>query len=125
MQILMCPPDTCFATGGCTGSRIIDKQPVVCGIDTRNADVGTTYALRYVVYNSAGMKATVQRVISVVSPCDSGQYLCGNTCSGVSQEGPFLACVPLLACAHQLRPGFSGVCPDSTLLACTHHLRHG
>ena len=94
----MCPPDTCFATGGCTGSRVIDKQPVVCGIDTVNADVGTTYALQYVAYNSAGMKATVQRVISVVSPCDSGQYLCGNTCSGVSQEGPFLACVPLLAC---------------------------
>ena len=94
MQILMCPPDTCLATGGCTGSRVIEKQPVVCGIDTMNADIGTTYTLRYVVYNSAGMKATVQRVISVVSPCVSGQYLCGNACSGVSHGGPFLVCAP-------------------------------
>ena len=93
MQVLMCPPDTCLATGGgCDGSRIIDKQPVVCGVDTVNADVGTTYTLRYAVYNSAGMKATVERIISVVSPCDSGQFLCGTTCSGVSQGGPFLGC---------------------------------
>ena len=80
----MCPPDTCLATGGCIGSRVIDKQPVVCGIDTVNADIGTTYTLRYAVYNSAGAKATVQRVILVVNPCENGQYLCGSTCSAVS-----------------------------------------
>ena len=80
----MCPPDTCLSTGGCIGSRVTDKQPVACGIDTVNADIGTTYTLCYVVYNSAGMEATVQRIITVVSPCDSGQYLCGSTCSAVS-----------------------------------------
>ena len=83
-QVLMCPPDTCLATGGCIGSRVTDKQPVACGVDTVNANIGTTYTLRYVVYNSAGMEATVQRIITVVSPCDSGQYLCGSTCSAVS-----------------------------------------
>ena len=79
----MCPPDGCLATG-CVGSRIADKQPVACGVDTVNADIGTTYTVTYVVYNSAGMEATAQRVISVISPCDSGQYLCGSTCSAVS-----------------------------------------
>ena len=83
----MCPPDGCLATG-CVGSRIADKQPVACGIDTTNADIGTTYTLSYVVYNSAGMEATAQRVISVISPCDSGQYLCGSTCSAVSGVSP-------------------------------------
>ena len=89
MQILMCPPDTCLTTGGgCTGSRVTDKQPVACGVDTVNADVGTTYTLIYAVYNSAGVKATVQRVITVVSPCGSGQYLCGSNCSAVSMHRP-------------------------------------
>ena len=82
----MCPPDGCLATG-CVGSRIADKQPVACGVDTVNADIGTTYTVTYVVYNSAGMEATAQRVISVISPCDSGQYLCGSTCSAVSTAG--------------------------------------
>ena len=74
---------------GCVGSRIADKQPVACGIDTTNADIGTTYTLSYVVYNSAGMEARAQRVITVVSPCDTGQYLCGSVCSAVSA-----ACFP-------------------------------
>ncbi len=79
----MCPPAGCLATG-CIGSRVTDKQPIACGIDTTLADVGTTFTLTYVVYNSAGLVATVQRVISVVSPCASGEYLCGETCSAVS-----------------------------------------
>ena len=68
---------------GCIGSRVTDKQPIACSIDTITADVGTTFTLVYKVYNSAGLEATVQRVISVISPCDSGQYLCGDTCSSV------------------------------------------
>jgi len=44
----MCPPDDCLSTG-CAGSLVSDKQPVACGIDTLNADIGTTYTLTYVV----------------------------------------------------------------------------
>ena len=44
----MCPPDGCLATG-CVGSLVSDKQPVACGIDTVNADVGQTYTLTYAV----------------------------------------------------------------------------
>ena len=44
----MCPPDGCLATG-CVGSLVTDKQPVACGIDTVNADIGQTYTLTYVV----------------------------------------------------------------------------
>ena len=47
-QVLMCPPDGCLATG-CVGSLVTDKQPVVCGIDTINADIGQTYTLTFVV----------------------------------------------------------------------------
>lgn len=82
----MCPPDNCLVTG-CIGSRVSDKQPIACGIDTTNADVGTTYTLTYAVYNSAGLKAVAQRVISVVSPCSRGQFLCGGVCRAVRREG--------------------------------------
>ncbi len=85
----MCPPDGCLATG-CIGSRVSDKQPVACGVDTTLADVGTTFTLRYVVYNSAGQEATVQRVISVISPCATGQFLCGEICSAVGPLGSWI-----------------------------------
>lgn len=78
----MCPPDNCEATG-CVGHRVIDKQPVACGVETTLADVGTTYALTYVVYNSNGQSAKVQRTIVVTSPCVGGQYLCNAACSKV------------------------------------------
>ena len=77
----MCPPDGCMATG-CIGSRVTDKQPIVCGVDTVNADVGAVFMLKFSVYNSAGMGASVQRVITVVSPCDAGQFLCGSVYIG-------------------------------------------
>ena len=47
-QVLMCPSDGCLATG-CVGSLVTDKQPVACGIDTVNADIGQTYTLTFVV----------------------------------------------------------------------------
>ena len=99
----MCPPDGCLATG-CVGSRIADKQPVACGVDTVNADIGTTYTLTYVVYNSAGMEATAQRVISVISPCDSGKYLCGSTCSAVSTAGSSVHVREHLQCEEWRQP---------------------
>ena len=82
VQVLMCPPDGCMSSG-CIGSRIIDKQPIACGVDTVNADVGTVFTLSFIVYNSVGQYASVQRVISVVSPCASGEFLCDSRCSTV------------------------------------------
>ena len=82
----MCPLDGCFATG-CVGQRVIDKQPAACGVDTVSADVGTTYTLTFVVYNTAGLQASVQRVVTVVSPCTSSQYLCSGSCSNVGHQG--------------------------------------
>lgn len=81
----MCPPDDCLATG-CVNHRVIDKQPLACGVDTLSSSVavGMTYALTFVVYNTAGKKASVQRVIAVVSPCKAGQVLCEGLCSNVS-----------------------------------------
>ena len=37
------------------------------------------------VYNSANQLATVQRVISIISPCSPEEYLCGDTCSAVGE----------------------------------------
>ena len=83
IQVLMCPPTGCMATG-CIGHRIADKQPIACGVDTVNADVGTVFMLPFTAYNSAGDRADAQRVITVVSPCSDGQYLCGSVCSPVN-----------------------------------------
>ena len=80
----MCPPDDCFSSG-CIGQRVTDKQPVACGVDTSSSSVavGTTYTLKFVVYNTAGLKASVQRVVSVVSPCSASEFLCNGICSKV------------------------------------------
>ena len=79
-RVLMCPPPDCFASG-CIGHRFIDKQPIACGVDTVNADIGTTYELSLVVYDSQGNSYTVNRVIDVISPCTAGQFYCSGACS--------------------------------------------
>jgi hypothetical protein len=78
----MCPSDGCEATG-CVGQRFIDKQPLACGIDTVNGDIGTTFTLTFSVRNSAGLMATVQRVVTITSPCIAGQFYCGGGCTNV------------------------------------------
>lgn len=79
----MCPVANCMATA-CVGQRFVDKQPLACGVETALSDVGTAYALEFVVFNSAGMSARVQRTIVVASPCGAGEFLCGDACSKVS-----------------------------------------
>ncbi len=65
----MCPPQNCISTG-CSGHHIWEKDVSSCGIDTSNSTaVGTTFIVSFVVYNSAGLSATTQRSINVVSPC--------------------------------------------------------
>ena len=81
----MCPPDGCLATG-CVGSLVTDKQPVACGIDTINADIGQTYTLTFVVrvagFESAqsmekvNLPFSISLVILVISPF-SGVQFCG------------------------------------------------
>ena len=56
-RVLMCPPSGCAASG-CVGHRFADKQPLACGVDTANADVGTTFTLNFAVYNTAGLEAS-------------------------------------------------------------------
>ncbi len=74
----MCPPPNCTSTG-CAGNHIWEKDVPACGIDTSNATaVGTTFILAFVVYNSAGLSATTQRSITVISQCPSEKP---NLCS--------------------------------------------
>jgi hypothetical protein len=67
---------------------VVDKQPVACGVDTTSTSVaiGTTYTLTFVVYNTAGLQASVQRVVSVISPCKTSEFFCNGTCSKVGPD---------------------------------------
>lgn len=82
--ILMCPSPACSGSnGGCSGDRVIDKQPSACGIDSINHDIGTTLSLSFAVYNSAGLGSSIQRVLQIVSPCNSTQFYCMGVCSNI------------------------------------------
>ena len=81
-RVLMCPPVGCEASG-CVGQRIIDKQPLACGVDTVNGNVGDTFVLSFKVFNSAGLEASVQRIVTIISPCSSGQFFCSGSCTNV------------------------------------------
>ena len=77
--VLLCPPPNCRSTG-CSGSHLGEKDVPACGIDTSNNStaVGTTFVLTFVVYNSAGLSASAQRTVTVVSPCEPGSNLCSD-----------------------------------------------
>lgn len=82
LQVLLCPPAGCFSRG-CVGHRFTDKQPAACGLDT-NAPIGTTFVLQFVVYDSRGLNDTVQRVVTIASPCeDPSNFICDGVCSEV------------------------------------------
>jgi hypothetical protein len=66
---------------GCVGQRFVDKQPLACGVDTVNGDVGSTFTLTFSVQNSAGLTASVQRIVTIVSPCETGEHYCNGSCS--------------------------------------------
>ncbi len=86
MQVLLCPPPNCISTG-CSGHHIWEKDVPSCGIDTSNSTtVGTTFIVSFVVYNSAGLSATTQRSITVISQCPSEKpNLCSDgSCHDVS-----------------------------------------
>ncbi len=77
-QVLMCPTPSCISTG-CSGNHVWEKDVPACGIDTSNSTaVGTTFVLSFVVYNSAGLSASTQRSINVISPCPTDKP---NLCS--------------------------------------------
>ena len=82
-RILMCPSSGCNASGGCSGDRVIDKQPSACGIDSVNNEIGTTLTLDFVIFNTAGLSSKVTRVLQIVSPCNSTQFYCNGVCSNV------------------------------------------
>ena len=57
-----------------------------CAVNT-SAAVGTTFAVKFMVfdYSISSLNASVTRTISIIDPCDAGEYLCSdNTCSTVA-----------------------------------------
>ena len=46
---------------GCSGHHIGEKDVPACGVDTSNSTaIGTTFAVYFVVFDSAGLNATAQ-----------------------------------------------------------------
>ena len=57
-----------------------------CAVNT-SAAVGTTFAVKFMVfdYSISSLNASVTRTISIIDPCDAGEYLCSDgTCSTVA-----------------------------------------
>ncbi|KAL0024407.1 hypothetical protein WJX79_011128 [Trebouxia sp. C0005] len=82
--VLACPPTACLGTA-CPGYRFVDQGISSCAVNT-SATVGTTFAVTFMVfdYSIPSLNATVSRTISIIDPCDTGQYLCSDgTCSDV------------------------------------------
>ncbi len=102
-QVLICPPAGCLDTG-CAGHRFFEKDLLACGIDTSTADIGTLFQLDYVVYDSNGANATLTRLITVVTPCEPGEFYCDGACSqadcdalnALPQQGPQAPVLTLL-----------------------------
>ncbi|GAX77705.1 hypothetical protein CEUSTIGMA_g5148.t1 [Chlamydomonas eustigma] len=77
-KVLLCPPANCGSTG-CSGNGLLEKSLSSCGIDTSNSStIGSVFYLNFLVYNSAGLNASVYRSITVSSPCPAGQNLCSD-----------------------------------------------
>ncbi|KXZ51178.1 hypothetical protein GPECTOR_13g665 [Gonium pectorale] len=74
-RIALCPPADCARTQ-CRAHWADRKQPSECGVDTAGGAVGSAFRLQLVVYDTKGANATAERVISVISPCATGQHYC-------------------------------------------------
>ena len=71
--LLVCPPDHCLRFG-CAGHELWRKGISAC-VNTM-APVGTTFVVSYVVFNSAGVMASDERVVIVAEPCGEGEHWC-------------------------------------------------
>ena len=104
-RILMCPSSECRSSAAlCEGQRFQDKQPSDCGFDSSMAIVGSLFQLEFMVFDSNGMQISVNRTLTVTSPCSSQQYYCSNECSNVSvgPAGLFLLQLTLMFPSGQL-----------------------
>ncbi|KAK3271972.1 hypothetical protein CYMTET_19706, partial [Cymbomonas tetramitiformis] len=82
-RVLSCPPSDCLSRG-CPGHETVYKGINGC-INTSSA-VGTVFEISFIVYDDAvpAQEASVQRHITIISPCASGEQLCADyACSNV------------------------------------------
>ena len=88
-RVLSCPPDSCLPFG-CPGHEFSRKGLDGCGIDTRDAAVGTQYSLNFVVFdhNVPPLSVTVTRYVSIVAPCTAEEIYCPNTPSQMCGSAP-------------------------------------
>ena len=88
------------------GYLFTEQGIAACAVNT-SAAVGTTFAVTFMVfdYSIPSLNATVTRTISIIDPCDTGEYLCSDgTCSDIACDlrcvsGPlpaFLSCTCFL-----------------------------
>lgn len=80
-KVLVCPPAVCMNGGSCEGHRFVEKYDLqmMCGINT-NAPVGTTYSLRFVIFDSTMERSEVVRTVQIISRC--AEVSVGGACGG-------------------------------------------
>jgi hypothetical protein len=76
-NILSCAPDSCMAFN-CPGHESFRKGLSGCGINTVNGEVGSVLSLTFSVsdFSYPPATTTVQRLITVISPCKYGEIYC-------------------------------------------------
>ena len=71
--------------GAAAGYRFLQQGIASCAVNT-SAPVGTIFNVTFLVfdYSIPSLNASVTRTVSIINPCDSGQYLCSDgTCSSI------------------------------------------
>lgn len=78
-RVLACPPADCLARG-CPGHELQKKGLLGCGVDTKNAPIGTTFSVTFVVFDShrPAASASITRTVTVISPCLMSQIYCAD-----------------------------------------------
>lgn len=82
-RVLSCPPEDCLPFG-CPGHEFATKGLAGC-VDTAAAE-GTVFAVRFVVFGTAGFpppNASAVRTVAIGAPCPPGQAYCGGACAAV------------------------------------------
>ena len=72
---------------GCAGHTLALKGLRGCGVNITRAAVGSTLAVRFMVFDDASpaRNASVSRTLTVVSPCTTEQFLCADdSCSNIA-----------------------------------------
>ncbi|MEW5316415.1 MAG: hypothetical protein WDW38_007790 [Sanguina aurantia] len=84
-KLLLCPPDACLYQGRNCGPHLFSQKPLsACGgINTATAEIGAVLTVQLAVRDATGLRAVAHRIVTIVTPCLTGQTLCSDGCGQV------------------------------------------